>query len=155
MGGKVDKIEKNLMYIEEEKSLEILELKKMIRKLEEGQVEAQKNLLDLVESCQSMEDMSKNVENVNWNLLKQVKNLQTEKEIWVNSLSKSDVVTYLLLKVKNKPLAEVPAPPLVRPLPSPNMRSRVHTRFQVTIHLSPTSHTLPLSIFQPAFLQIS
>jgi hypothetical protein len=65
LGGKVDKIERNLMNIEEEKSLEILELKKMIRKIEEGQVEAQKNLLDLVESCQSMEDKLKYVENVN------------------------------------------------------------------------------------------
>lgn len=85
--GKADGIEKEVARAQEEKVKEKDESKIRLAKLEEEQTEFMKNFLGLVESCHVMQKKLDLVEETNTKLVKEVKELQREKETLVKSLN--------------------------------------------------------------------
>eukprot|EP00092_Neocalanus_flemingeri_P032211 GFUD01035010.1.p1 GENE.GFUD01035010.1~~GFUD01035010.1.p1 ORF type:complete len:253 (-),score=81.27 GFUD01035010.1:273-1031(-) len=88
----VSKLNKVAGKIEEEKTGENIGLKKKIAKLEDEQLEAKKNFLVVVESCERMEKQIKEIERINVNLVEDVKSLQKDKETLMTSCNNSKLI---------------------------------------------------------------
>eukprot|EP00092_Neocalanus_flemingeri_P039295 GFUD01042781.1.p1 GENE.GFUD01042781.1~~GFUD01042781.1.p1 ORF type:complete len:252 (-),score=82.79 GFUD01042781.1:122-820(-) len=71
---------------EEKRIEENMGVTKKLAKLEEEQLEAKKIFLELVESCQGMEEKVKEIGRIHENLLVEVEDLKKEKETLINSL---------------------------------------------------------------------
>jgi len=82
----VAKLEKVVNKMEDEKKGENEGLRKKIVEIEIVQRENEKNFLELVESCQGMEEKVKELERCSESLVEEVKDLQNEKETLVKSL---------------------------------------------------------------------
>ena len=90
---RVAELEKVVSKIKGEKSKENDLLETKFAKLEEEQREFKKNFLELVESCQGMEEKVKLVEGINVKLVEEVKDLQKQKETLVKSLTNNPNVS--------------------------------------------------------------
>eukprot|EP00092_Neocalanus_flemingeri_P022420 GFUD01024317.1.p1 GENE.GFUD01024317.1~~GFUD01024317.1.p1 ORF type:complete len:255 (-),score=88.02 GFUD01024317.1:183-947(-) len=88
----VSKLNKVAGKIEEEKTGENIGLKKKLAKLEDEQLEAKKNFLEVVESCERMEKKIKEIERINENLVEEVKDLQKDKETLMTSCNNSKLM---------------------------------------------------------------
>eukprot|EP00092_Neocalanus_flemingeri_P036613 GFUD01039866.1.p1 GENE.GFUD01039866.1~~GFUD01039866.1.p1 ORF type:complete len:237 (+),score=84.28 GFUD01039866.1:185-895(+) len=82
----ISKLNKVISKKEEKKIGEDKDLKNKLAKLEEEQLESKKNFLELVESCQGMEEKVKEIGRIHENLLVEVEDLKKEKETLINSL---------------------------------------------------------------------
>jgi len=82
----VTKLEKVVNKMENEKKGENERLRKKIVKIEIDQKEDEKKFLELVESCQGMQEKVKELERISESLMEEVKDLQNEKETLVKSL---------------------------------------------------------------------
>jgi len=151
--SKAEGIEKEVVKIQEEKPQEKEELKLRLVKLEEEQTEFKNNFLQLVESCHVMQEKLDLIEETNTQLVKEVKELQREKETLVKSLSNtsqptnpsanlvplnttpSPAPTHKAVRQSNSPSMTQPPPPL-----GAIARRRSPVLFQPPVMFQPHSH---------------